>query len=125
MGTTNFNNTNSYTGCNDYLNCIANTYTLGSRTGKARMITMQEALALGCTTSSKSCPKFMNNYLSESTGNGGTVNDTTGGDNSIYWTMSANSSDTNDAWYVAHSGFVYYGTASASGGARAVVVVSK
>ena len=123
MGTTTFK-TNAYTGCASS-ECTTNTYTLGQRTGKARMITMQEAIALGCTIRERSCPNFMYNYLKESTSYGGTVNDTTGGDNSIYWTMSANSSDTNDAWYVAHSGFVYYGTASASGGARAVVVVSK
>lgn len=49
MGTTTFK-TNAYTGCSAYNTCSTNTYTLSSRTGKARMITLQEAKLLGCTT---------------------------------------------------------------------------
>ena len=130
MGTTNFNNTNAYTGCDNNLNCTTNTYTLGQRTAKARMITMQEAFSLGCTTTQKSCPKFMNNYLYDSTSYGGTVVDDTTANSAShnygYWTMSANSSSTNYAWCVRFSGIVYfYNTADTSYGARAVVVVSK
>ena len=126
MGTTNFNNTNSYTGCADNMNCIANTYTLGERTSKARMITKQEATALGCTTSDKSCPNWMNNYLHNSTSYGGTVNDTTGDRNEGYWTMSASSSDSGSAWFVNYEGNVLRDrTTRTYYGARAVVVVSK
>ena len=128
MGTTTFK-TNAYTGCTSS-GCTTNTYTLDERTGKARMITMQEALALGCTTSSKSCPNFMNNYLYNSTSYGGTVNDTHtengAGYNNGYWTMSATSSGTNSAWSVDYNGYVNSNyTTNANYGARAVVVVSK
>ncbi len=130
MGTTNFNNTNAYTGCDNNLNCTTNTYTLGQRTGKARMITMQEATAVGCTTSNLSCPNFMNNYLLDSTSNGGTVNDTHTENgatyNGGYWTMSASSSDADHAWTVYYLGYVgRSSTSDTRTGARAVVVVNK
>lgn len=132
MGTTTFK-TNAYTGCSTYSSCSSNPYTLTSRTAKARMITLQETASLGCTTTSKSCPKWMYNYLKSSTSNGGTVNDTStgpsGNNNSGYWTMSAYSSTTNNAWFVRQSGVVYYGNVSyvddTNYGARAVVQVSK
>ena len=124
MGTTNFNNTNAYTGCTES-GCTTNTYTLGQRTGKARMITMQEATAIGCTKSDKSCPNWMNNYLRESTGYGGTVNDTTGNQNFGYWTMSAVSSNTSQMWNVDYCGSVDSLEPYPYFGARAVVVVSK
>ena len=130
MGTTNFNNTNAYTGCTES-GCTTNKYTLGQRTGKARMITMQEAAAIGCTANrSKSCPNFMNNYLYDSTSYGGTVNDThteNGADHNYgYWTMSAYSSNSSYAWHVHYSGTVYdHYTTHLGNGARAVVVVNK
>ena len=124
MGTTTFK-TNAYTGCISS-ECTTNQYTLGQRTAKARMITMQEALALGCTTSQQSCPNWMINYLNESTNYGGTVNDTTGSRNYGYWTMSAASSSSANAWYVRFSGYVGISSTSSTGiGARAVVVVNK
>ena len=128
MGTTTFK-TNAYTGCTES-GCTTNTYTLGQRTGKARMITMQEALALGCTTSEHSCPNFMNNYLYNSTSYGGTVVDdkTANGasHNCGYWTMSASSSSAYSAWYVFFNGSVDYRGATYPGnGARAVIVVNK
>ena len=90
------------------------------------MITMQEAVALGCTSKSKSCPNFINNYLHDSTSSGGTVNDTTGSRNYGYWTMSAASSSSANAWYVRFSGYVGISSTSSTGiGARAVVVVNK
>ncbi len=132
MGTTTFK-TNAYTGCSEYNTCTTNTYTLAERTAKARMITVQEAVLLGCTSSDKSCPKWMNNYLQQSTSNGGTVNDKSHGpnntNNSGYWTMSANPSDTRRAWIVAQNGRVnnysFVSVDYAYYGARAVVVVSK
>ena len=124
MGTTTFK-TNAYTGCT-FSGCTTNTYTLGQRTAKARMITMQEALALGCAASSKSCPNWMNNYLNEATSYGGTVNDTTGNANYGYWIMSADSSHAGYAWAVGYGGSIGAGPATvARSGARAVVVVSK
>ncbi len=105
MGTTIFKD-NAFTECSSYNSCTTNTYTLGERTAKARMITVQEAHGLGCTGSPKSCPIWMYNYLSfssssggsgsggSSSSNGGTVNQTGGeyGSNDGYWTMNANSS---------------------------------
>ena len=119
-----------YSGCSAYNTCAANTYTLSSRTAKARMITVQEAALLGCTTSDQSCPNWMNNYLSTSTSYRGTVNDTSHGPNSTnnngYWTMSANSFSDNSAWLVDQFGYLYrLGVISTNFGARAVVQVSK
>ena len=72
MGTTVFKD-NAYTGCNSSSSCTINTYTLSSRTAKARIITVQEAKALGCSESTKSCPIWMYNYLYKSSSNGGTA----------------------------------------------------
>lgn len=129
MGTTTFK-TNAYTGCSGYNTCSANTYTLDSRTAKSRMITVQEAAALGCTGSIKSCPKWMNNYLYNSTSFGGTENDTSQGpanlSNEGYWTMSADSTTSNAAWYMLRYGCVKSSMVTyAYQGARAVVVVNK
>ena len=136
MGTTNFNNTNSYTGCSSYNSCTRNTYTLGQRTAKARMITVQEATALGCTTSKQSCPNWMNNYLNGSTSNGGTVDDGThpdAPDNRGYWTMQTTSTIETDsaydglfakAWGLSSNGSLQTYTYPAYS-ARAVVVVNK
>ena len=130
MGTTSFK-TNAFTGCNKYNSCTTNTYTLPNRTVKARMITVQEAVNLGCTETPKSCPNWMNNYLYDSTNYGGTINDTsidstTESHNYGYWTMTANSSNVTISWYVYSSGFLSnYNNYSIGHGARAVVVVSK
>ncbi len=128
MGTTNFNNTNGFTGCSSINSCTTNTYTLAERTGKARMITLQEAASTGCTTTSKSCPKWMYNYLYQSTSYGGSVDDNsqTTNYNWGYWTMSAYSSHSNNAWIVNRFGYAGSdNTTYTSSGARAVVVISK
>ena len=130
MGTTSFK-TNAFTGCNEYNSCTTNTYTLPSRTVKARMITVQEAVNLGCTKANKSCPNWMNNYLCDSISYSGTISDNskdvvTQSDNCGYWSMNTVSSGSNDAWIVNYTGSIgspnVYNT---SRGARAVVVVSK
>ena len=127
MGTTIFE-TNAYTGCSNYNSCTTNTYTLASRTSKARMITVQEAADLGCTTTQKSCPIWLYNYLYNSKDYGGTVNDNsrdseTNLDNYGYWTMSASRSG---AWSVNYSGYmISHKTYDNLNGARAVVEVSK
>ena len=123
MGTTTFK-TNAYTGCSTYSSCATNTYTLASRTAKARMITIQEAKYLGCTATNKSCPIWMNNYLPQSTSYGGTINDTTDR-NTGYWTMNAYPSNIYYAWFVSSHGSVQNYDAYAPFGIRAVVVVSK
>ena len=95
------------------------------------MITVQEAANLGCTTSSKSCPNWMNNYLYNSTSYGGTVSDNstdseTGSKNYGYWTMNAYYSDTSGTWYVCYIGNVYSSTShDTSLGVRAVVEINK
>ena len=128
MGTTVFKK-NKFTGCSSYSECSTNTYTLDSRTAKARMITLHEAADLGCTTSTKSCPNWMNNYLYNSTSYGGTVIEATGpsgSTNNGYWTMNVTASDAGRTYYVD-----YYGTVGSNYayntyyGARAVVVISK
>lgn len=68
MGTTEFIDSNRYTGCSSYTKCNTNTYTLASRTAKARMITVLEARRFGCTqdSTSTSCSKWVYNNLSTS-----------------------------------------------------------
>ena len=130
MGTTSFK-TNAFTGCNEYNSCTTNTYTLPSRTVKARMITLQEAVNLGCATTAKSCPTWMSNYLNGSTNYGGSVSDnstdaTTGAKNRGYWTMSVGISDVNKGWITTYGGSVSLAyNWDVNRGARAVVVVSK
>lgn len=133
MGSTTFKD-NAFTGCSydsttKKITCEANKYTLESRKGKARMITAQETGKLGCKyTINQSCPNWMNNYLYNSTSNGGTVNQTGGeyGFNYGYWTMSAYSSSSSQAIYVNGAGDVLAGEAIAwTIGARAVVVINK
>ena len=118
---------NAYTGCassDGTLLCNTNTYTLEQRTAKARMITGQEAAALGCRNGrNNSCPKWMNNYLYNSTSYGGTVdvNNTYG-----YWTMSAFSYTSDSTFIIGYYG--YNGYSSSNGinyGARAVVEINK
>ena len=113
MGTTNFNGTNAYTGCDIKGNCTSNKYTLGARSARARMITVQEAKAVGCGTSlsSNKCPEWILPTSSVS-----------------YWTMSADN-DTNltgyaiyiDGTRISFTSTPVTGTKSA----RAVVVISK
>ena len=97
---------NKYTGCSDYNSCSTNTYTLAKRTAKARMITIQETSALGCTRSS--CPSWL-----------------TPASGTYYWTMSANSSTSISAWYVLNYGRVGPDPTTATYGARAVVEINK
>jgi len=127
MGTTTFK-TNAFTGCSHdsttkEIICTTNKYpVLAQRKAKARMITAQEASALGCKYGvNRSCPLWMNNYLSDSKSYGGTVN----GFDYGYGTMSAQSTDTS-ALYVCSEGNIYHnGTTSTYFGARAVVVIDK
>lgn len=122
LGTTKFNDTNEFTGCDSYSSCSKNTYTLDQRNARARLITLQELNALGCTTSEKSCPIWISNYLKQSTAYGGTTDSESLG----YYTSSALSSNLNSSWYVGAVGNVYYDSIKSSDKAvRAVVEVSK
>lgn len=59
--------TNAYTGCNSItLVCDKNQYTMPKRTAKARMVTVQEAIKVGCRTNQKSCPMYMYTCLNNS-----------------------------------------------------------
>lgn len=123
LGTTSLSEKGEQTGCDDNeLNCTTNTYTLTERTAKARMITVQEAKALGCTRENKSCPIWMYNYLTGSKNMGGTMNDP---DANYYWTLSANSSFTNRAFTIHCNGHITGNYTNVGFGIRAVIVVSK
>ncbi len=125
LGTTVFKK-NSYTGCNPYNSCAINDYTLDNRTGKSRMLSLQEATVLGCTHVSQSCPVWMYNYLYNSISNGGTADDPSYYLNLAYWTVSTVRYYSNLAWYIDNGGKILYGNVSYSHyGARAVVEVSK
>ncbi len=127
-GTTTFK-INKYTSCNSLLSCINNKYTLGTRVEKARIISFNEAVILGCNVSSKTCPIWMINYLQWSPSNGGTNADSTvinGATYSwAYWTMSANSDSNGNAWDITYGNIGLDVTQSINVGARAVVQVSK
>lgn len=134
MGTTDFNGTNAFTGCN-FINggipsCEANNYTLEQRSGKARMLTVQEASAVGCTGSSGTCPIWMHNYLKQSTQYGGTIDDTHtengGTNNNGYFTMQAYASAQSRAFIIDQGGYLTdVGISRTFYGARAVIVVTK
>ena len=131
MGTTSLSNKGEFTVCSAYNLCNTNTHTLDERTAKTRMITVQEAAALGCTKSERSCQSWLNNYLYDSTNYGGTVNDSTidpSADikNYGYWTMNTSTSYTNFSWNISYKGNLGGETLYYTGlGARAVVEVSK
>ena len=123
MGTTVFKD-NEFTGCDTTIACIKNTYVLEEKTNKSRMITLQEAISLGCTQENKTCPIWMSNYLNNSTGYEGTEDDSEGGN--AYWTLSTGAYSSENAWYVGFSRRVGYNTTNfANYGARAVVEINK
>ena len=114
-GYTNFK-TNPYNACKTYNSCTSNKYDLGSITSKARMITVQEAVALGCTETSGSCPKWMVVNTPKSVGNEG------------YWTMNAYTEYGDRAWNIYYSAGVFSNngiTRENYNGMRAVIVISK
>jgi len=118
---------NAFTGCLTYNVCTTNSYTLGQKTAKARLISVQEASSLGCTKDLQSCPVWMYNYLNNSTGYGGTV-DQTGdiyGKNWGYWTMNAYSSNSSNVWYVSYHGIVITITTSNTRTSGRAVIVEK
>lgn len=145
MGETIFKD-NAFTGCAvdfggsyDYngesyypITCEKNTYTLDSMTRKARFITVQEAMAVGCKyptnsfTETATCPVWMYNYLSYSTDAGGTVNDFDSG--SQIHTMTARTEDYvggYNSWIINYSGNMQTTSTGIRATIRAVVEVNK
>ncbi len=127
VGVTTFKD-NAFTGCvedeeTNIVSCGINTYQLPERTGKARMITVQEAGSLGCKYNSlQTCPAWMNNYLLSSTDFGGTEVESDAG----YWTMSSHESYDTQAFTIFTNGSLYSSnTILLKFGARAVVVIDK
>jgi len=118
---------NAFTGCNydnttKEITCTTNTYNLPSRTAKARMITAQEASSLGCKYGVyQSCPNWMNNYLSNSTSYGGTVNGTDNG----YWMISVQSLNVYALLVNSSGGASRQLVTDTQYGARAVVMIDK
>jgi len=120
MGVTTFK-TNAFTGCGS-ATCSENKYTLPERTGKARMITIQETSLLGCKSTQKTCPLWMYNYLKENESYGGTETGVDFG----YWTMSSLAADTTHVEMVYNSGNISNSSpTTALFGLRAVVVIDK
>jgi len=134
LGTTTFK-TNAYTGCSAYNSCTTNKYTLPSRTVKARLLSVQEAVDLGCITAVQTCPKWMYNYLTNSTDYNGTINDANIGPNGIlgtvgndgYWMMNAYSGANTGAWRITYNGSINYSSTNFNNfyGARAVIEINK
>jgi len=128
---------NQYTGCSSYNLCTTNAYTLGQRTAKARLISVQEAQVLGCSNSRKSCPVWMYNYLQDSTSYGGTVNQSGEeyGSNIAYWTTTARENfilssvggtTPTNAWNIYYGGNIDNSSTKTSiTGTRAVVEINK
>lgn len=116
MGVTNFSQSNGYTGCNT-AGCSDNTYTLEKKGVKARLITFQEAVSLGCKAGVVlTCPQWLINDLTDNVSLG-------------YWTMSADNSKeapTSNAWTIAKDGSLSSNLVNdAQFSARAVVVINK
>lgn len=129
MGTTNFNQTNGNTGCNSS-GCTGNSYTLEKKEMKARMITFQEGISLGCNVGVVlTCPKWLHHYLNGSTSYGAMVDDATEGANLGYWTMSADNSTilpNTNAWSIVNNGSLTSNLVNHNQlGARAVIVINK
>ena len=129
MGSTVFYG-NAYTYCGEYNSCTSNVYTLSTRSAKARIITVQEAVSLGCTNNNQSCPIWMYNFLQPSTEYGGTVSDYSpvlgNINNDAYWTM--NGYGLSNAWIIAREGALFnnHGVSFTSySGARAIVEINK
>ncbi len=121
---------NAYTGCaydtnTQKISCTENRYTMPERTGKARMITVQEAIALGCSSVENSCPTWMHQYLN---------NDSNDPQRStLYWTMSAPLSRSGGGYAIGKIGNIAISITTPQpiclgnviAGARAVVVIDK
>lgn len=109
-----------------------NTYVMEQMTRKARMITLQEAIAFGCKvpaggydSTPSTCPIWMYNYLGNCTRMGCTVDDDIAWE---YWTMNAGQRTdgyTNIVWAINYYGHLNDETIYSPATVRAVVEVNK
>ena len=115
--TNTWNNVNSITyngttfgnnGCNSSFACTMNIYTMNQRTAKARLITVQEATALGCSATEHSCPNWLFNTKN------------------YQWTMGVLDDSTVQVWSIPPTGLLHMNTVTNNGiGARAVININK
>lgn len=111
---------NNYSLCTRYNVCTNSIYTMTRDNAKARLLEVNEAAKLNCTNTNKTCPIFMNNYLTSSTQYGGTIDtdNITG-----YWLMEAGNIG---AWAIYNTGNMNdISINTANLGARAVVEINK
>ncbi len=110
-----------YSSC--YIDSCKKGYTLKRTNAKARMITVQEAIELGCKSNeSLTCPIWMSNFLYNSTEYNGTDSDTDLG----YWAMSAYPASTFQAIQITVWRYIdIHDLTVDRRGARAVVEISK
>lgn len=106
LGTTTFK-TNAYTSCSAYNSCSANKYTFSLKTAKARLMTVQEAANLGCSSTANSCPTWMHAT------NGG------------YWLSNASSSNDTNVYAINGGSVNDYAISTGTYGARAVIQINK
>jgi len=86
---------------------------------KARLLTYQEAINLGCSMKSSSCPEYLYSNLS-----GLNTTDIPAG----YWTSTADATNSNIAWYINYNGNVYnnvYLSFNKARGIRPVITIEK
>ena len=106
MGVDEFKNS-KFTGCSNN-ECDKNTYEFKFNSQRARLITVQEAISLGCRfwtadgTTNGLCPFYLYNNLNSSKNYGGTSNDSNVGVG--YWTMNSDSSSKDRAIAIFSSG---------------------
>jgi len=129
LGTTWFRTTNNTT-CTygSSLNCTSNSVYSGlaRSNARARLLTVQELLEFNCThaLSGVTCPIWVYNYLSNSTGYGGTANgtNTTAG----YWLSNGSTNSTVGAWNICIYGRICHSSIyDTNRGVRPVVVIDK
>ena len=100
-----------FTACQAYNECSSNSYTK-TITGKARVITLQEATALGCTNIYGSCPEWV-----VSNPNKGTIH--------MIWTLNTVYDTTNQAWVISHYRYLDKKTTSENTAYKVVVDIDK
>ena len=86
---------------------------------KARLLTYEEVINLGCSMKSSSCPEYLYSNLS-----GSNTLDIPAG----YWISTGNVSNKENAWYINYSGNVYnnsYLSFDKARGIRPVITIEK
>lgn len=114
LGETEFANS-AYTGCSASLSCEQNSYPVMERDAYARMITVQEGVALGCSLTTQTCPRYLISNLTSGAG---------------YWTLTARSDYVYSSFVINSSGAfselnANYISDEFPIGARAVIEINK